>query len=72
MAAPSCKAVDMFRDGLCRKIRVACVVYTWSRRLKLGVKASVSVEAVRGTIECVVCGDGCVVMWIVGGFGVRR
>jgi hypothetical protein len=48
------------------------VVYTRSRRLGLGVKASVSVEAVRGTMGCVVCGDGCVVMWIVGGFGVRR
>ena len=69
MEAPSCRAVDMSRDRLCRKSRVVCVVCTWSRRLGLGVKASVIVEAVRGTMECVVCGDGCVVMWIVGGLG---
>ena len=41
-------------------------------RLGLRVKDSISVEAVRGTMEYAVCGDGYVVMWIVGGFGVRR
>ena len=29
-------------------------------------------EVVQGTMEYAVCGDGYVVMWIVGGFGVRR